>query len=99
ADPDLERYASKLNLNINKWRACIREERYGSKIDAHIRHAAKLGARGTPTFYINGRVLPGAQPFSAFDALIQEELEKAKNSGVPRSAYYENVLKSGRETL
>jgi protein-disulfide isomerase len=35
-----------------------------------------VGVSGTPTFYINGRQLVGAQPFAAFKTIIDEELKK-----------------------
>jgi protein-disulfide isomerase len=35
-----------------------------------------LGARGTPTFFVNGRLMVGAQPFDLFRAGIEEELKK-----------------------
>jgi predicted DsbA family dithiol-disulfide isomerase len=35
---------------------------------------------GTPTFFINGRLLIGAQPFSAFERIIEEELDRASSS-------------------
>ena len=34
------------------------------------------GVSGTPSTFINGRILVGAQPFSAFKAIIDEELKK-----------------------
>jgi protein-disulfide isomerase len=34
-----------------------------------------VGVSGTPTFYINGKQLVGAQPFAAFKAIIDEELK------------------------
>ena len=37
--------------------------------------AKKLGASGTPTFFINGRRLRGAQPSEAFEAIINQELK------------------------
>ena len=40
--------------------------------------AAELGARGTPSFFINGHVLTGAQPLSAFTARIGTELSAAR---------------------
>ena len=36
-----------------------------------------VGANGTPTFFINGRELVGAQPFPAFKTVIDEEIAKA----------------------
>jgi protein-disulfide isomerase len=34
----------------------------------------QLDSRGTPSFFINGRALVGAQPIEAFEAIIAEEL-------------------------
>ncbi len=56
------------------------------------RTAVALGARGTPAFFINGRYLSGAQPFPAFDALVQEELKKAKASGIAKAEYYNKAI-------
>ena len=36
------------------------------------------GVSGTPAFFINGRMLTGAQPFDAFKRIIDEELELKK---------------------
>jgi len=38
----------------------------------------KAGVSGTPTFFINGVSLVGAQPYSAFQTAINQELTKAK---------------------
>jgi protein-disulfide isomerase len=46
-------------------------------IDADQQLARSLGASGTPSFFINGRSLRGAQPFDAFKTVIDTEL-KAK---------------------
>jgi len=39
--------------------------------------AEPLGARGTPTFFVNGRMLAGAQPFEVFQAAIEEAMAQA----------------------
>jgi protein-disulfide isomerase len=63
----------------------------------------KLGGAATPTFFINGRYLSGAQPVDSFAALIDEELAKAKarvQQGSPRSGYYEKwVVEEGQLEL
>jgi len=67
--------------------------------EPHIRRdqaeAVALGASGTPTFFINGRKLVGAQPFEAFKAAVDEELAKARAlvaAGTPASGVYEAIM-------
>lgn len=100
-DEDLERYAAQLpNFNERRWKKCVAAKRPEDKILSDQRYATQIGARGTPTFYVNGRVLPGAQPFEAFRRLIEEELDRAKASGIPRADYYERaVAESGRKEM
>ncbi|NVB42635.1 thioredoxin domain-containing protein [Pseudenhygromyxa sp. WMMC2535] len=63
--------------------------------------AEHFGARGTPSFFINGRPLSGALLVNAFEALIDEELaiaaRFAKDQGVPRDQLYE-TMRRGWET-
>jgi protein-disulfide isomerase len=44
------------------------------KIERDIALAGRVGANGTPAFFINGVTLVGAQPLSAFTSLIDAEL-------------------------
>jgi protein-disulfide isomerase len=37
-----------------------------------------LGVKSTPTFFINGRVLPGGQEPRLIDAIIDLEMQRAK---------------------
>ena len=63
---------------------------------------AKLGVRGTPAFFINGRYLVGAQPTHVFSALIDEELEKAKalvSSGVKPKDVYDHIMKDAATSI
>ncbi len=67
------------------------------------RELSQLGARGTPSFFINGRFLSGAQPIDRFKALIDEELKKAEEriaDGTPVEDYYHKwVLETGLDKL
>ena len=40
-----------------------------------FREGQQAGVTGTPAFFVNGRFLSGAQPFEAFKAIIDEELQ------------------------
>ena len=68
-------YAKTLGLNGVTFDQCLTGGKYKDAVDEDLALAAKIGANGTPTFYVNGTPLVGAQPFSAFKALIDAELE------------------------
>jgi protein-disulfide isomerase len=53
---------------------------HAAAIDKDIEDGQKVGVSGTPAFFINGRMLSGAQPFEKFKELIDEELASAEKS-------------------
>ena len=75
--PSLEKYAQELGLNMAKFKAALDSGKFKDKVDAEAKEGAAVGATGTPTFFINGTQLVGAQPFDAFKTVIDKEL-KAK---------------------
>ena len=59
----------------------------------------KLGATGTPAFFVNGRFLSGAQPYETFKTLIESEIKAAEAlvaKGTPRARVYDAIIKEGR---
>ena len=70
--------AKQLNLDIKRFRKDMADAKLEASIAADQQVAKRFGASGTPTFFINGRHLAGAQPIEAFVALIDEELAAAK---------------------
>jgi protein-disulfide isomerase len=68
-------YAEDLDLDMDEFNACMDEERYADEVEADARYAAGLGANGTPTFFINGIPLVGAQPLVNFQQIIDAELD------------------------
>jgi protein-disulfide isomerase len=94
----LEGYAKDLGLNLAKFKASLDSNKHKAQIEAEQKVARDLGAAGTPSFFINGRSLRGAQPFEAFKAVIDEELAKAKKlvaAGTPRSQVYAKTIENG----
>jgi len=67
-------YATRLGLDVEALLACLDSGKYGDEVEADARYAAGLGVSGTPTFFINGLPLVGAQPLSRFQAVIEGEL-------------------------
>lgn len=59
---------------------CFEAEETASVISATLEEAETLEVNSTPTFFINGRRLSGAQPLEAFKAVIDPELENSSGS-------------------
>ena len=67
-------YAAGLQLDREKFDACLRDEKITARINADRQEGSRLGVRGTPTFFVNGQQLVGAQPYEAFKAAIDAAL-------------------------
>ncbi len=80
---NLKRYAKDLDLDSVAFSQCFDSGKYAQKVDAETGVGRMLGLRGTPSFFINGRPLIGAQPYETFQLLIEDELEKAKSAKGP----------------
>ena len=69
-------YAKEIGLDIDRFKKDLESAQVKKRIDSDASGAASLGVTGTPAFFVNGRYLSGAQPFSSFKKLIDEELSK-----------------------
>lgn len=67
-------YAEQLGLDSDLLSSCVEAGTYTDEVEADARYAASLGVTGTPTFFINGIPLVGAQPIDAFIQIIDSEL-------------------------
>src|SRR5450432_660542 len=73
--PNLEKYAEDLGLNMSKFKAALDSGKFKDRVDREAKEGAAVGATGTPTFFINGTKLVGAQPVEAFKTAIDAELK------------------------
>lgn len=69
-----EAAAQELGLDAAALLECLESGRYAAEVDADFRYGASLGVNATPTFFINGIPLIGAQPLLRFIELINAEL-------------------------
>jgi len=67
-------YAQRLNLDADALGACIAAGGEQAEVESDARAASALGVSGTPTFFINGIPLVGAQPLAQFRSVIDGEL-------------------------
>lgn len=68
--------AEELNLDVDQFTSCYTSEKYTDVIEADTSLAGSVGVSGTPTFFINGQQLVGAQPFENFQAIIDAQLNQ-----------------------
>jgi protein-disulfide isomerase len=70
----LKQYAEQLGLHRVAFAQCLDSRKHQHKIEEETKLGFEFGARGTPTFFINGQILVGAQPFKAFETAIDQAL-------------------------
>ena len=61
---------------MDKFKKALDSGLYKDAVDKDSAAGTKAGASGTPTFFVNGYKLVGAQPVDAFKKLIDQELKK-----------------------
>jgi len=66
----LEKYASELGLDVARFRDAIDSERLEARVNADMAEADRLEVKGTPTFFVNGRRMVGAQPLDVIEKLV-----------------------------
>lgn len=67
-------YAEELDLNVEDFESCLDSGRYREEVQADYQFAASMGVRSTPTFFLNGLPIVGAQPYDVFKEIIDKEL-------------------------
>lgn len=73
-DKVYKQYAQELELDMQAFEECIADGRYNEEVMSDYQYAASLGVQSTPTFFLNGIPLVGAQPYEVFKEVIEQEL-------------------------
>ena len=74
-DPEgLKGLAKKVSLDIAKFEQCMGAKRYMTLVEKNIAEGRAIGVKSTPTFFVNGRIINGAQPLEVFVQEIQQHL-------------------------
>ncbi len=71
-------YAKELKLNMKSFDACRKDETIANEVDKDFSEGANFGVRGTPAFFINGRLIEGARPFETFKEIIENEIKSSE---------------------
>lgn len=77
AKPDqVKTYAQEVGLDVPALDQCLASRKYQAAVQKDIDEGTRAGVTGTPAFFINGRVLSGAQPLESFVQIIEDELAR-----------------------
>jgi protein-disulfide isomerase len=94
----LEAIAEELGLDLERFREALGDRRHREQVRRDRRLLMQLGQSGVPTFYVNGRLLQGAQPLERFREVIEAERQRARGllaAGTPRSGLYRALIREG----
>ena len=81
--------AAEQHLDEAKVAACIDSHSTAAQIDESLKAGERLQIQQTPTFFINGRMINGAIPWSTLDAIIQLELNRTKKISSQPQAWFD----------
>lgn len=73
---NIAKWAVAAGADLTKFTTCIADPKTSAVVDADLKLGQDNGISGTPSFYINGQQLVGAQPLSEFSKVIDAELAK-----------------------
>lgn len=74
---NLIKYAGKISgINTGQFATCLKTDKYSKRVADDLSLGNSSGVTGTPTSFINGAMIVGAQPYSAFQAAIDSALKK-----------------------
>jgi len=74
--PDLIATAGTLGVDAEKFKTCLESGKFKDEVQKDLDDGQKYGVTGTPTFFINGIPLVGAQGPEAFADIIDSELDR-----------------------
>lgn len=74
-EENLISFAGELGLDSDQFTECYQSGKFRSQVAKDLNDARLVGAKGTPTFFLNGQSVPGAQPLEFWELAIQQMLD------------------------
>lgn len=91
----LEGLAAVVGLDMARFRRALDEDAHEADIERDMALGDAMAAEGTPTFYVNGEILVGAQPLPSFVHAVERARARAQaalEAGASRERLYETML-------
>ncbi len=98
-----EDLASQIGLNVDKFKSDMESSEAQKMLKADMDLAKKVGAGGTPNFWVNGVNVVGAQPYSKFKSVLDTQIERAQKlkdeEGLSGDELYKKVVELNKEKV
>jgi protein-disulfide isomerase len=92
-------HAGRLGFDLPGFEAALDDAGVAARVDADVALAQRLGVRGTPAMFVNGRLVSGARPLAELRTEVQTEIEAAQrllDAGVPRPHLYAHFMHAAK---
>ncbi len=73
---NLTQVAGTLGMNTSQFKSCMDSNKYSSNLDKDMSEGQAAGVSGTPTMFVNGRSIVGAEPYESIKPIIDQALEE-----------------------
>ena len=70
-DQRLQAMAESIGLDMNAFNSCSRANKYKADIQADFDKGQEMGVSGTPTVFVNGRIVGAANQVPSYDEIAQ----------------------------
>ncbi|MFB6100081.1 MAG: DsbA family protein [Candidatus Nanohalobium sp.] len=75
-DKSMYKWAEQTGLNVDKFKQCYDNKEEMDEVEEDAQQAGSVGAQATPTVFIDGKKVEGAQPYSRFKTVINNALQQ-----------------------
>ena len=73
----LKEHAVAIGVEPDSFDTCLDSGRHAARVGEGVAEGKALGVNSTPTLFVNGRRVTGAQPYEVFEGIIEDELARA----------------------
>ncbi len=87
AEKTFREFAQKLGLDEDAFARCLKAQPFADTVEKDIQAGQAKGVRGTPTFFVNGWTITGAESFGTFQGVIEKALKGERPTPTPTPSY------------
>ena len=74
-------YAGEVGLDRAAFEACLKSDRYADEVTRSLKFGESLNVQGTPTLFVNGKLLSGIPSFAELERIVRDEAGNAAPAG------------------